>query len=111
MKKVVLGIFAAIICVAISLNIFCLIDSKKNNEIGIAESFQGEVTYYDRVVNDENNYLLKLKQDDTEISFCVLPKTSITGKTIISVGDKVRIKSKREDNNSTYREVIEAKIL
>ena len=48
-----------------------------NPENTAVENFEGRVTYYDRVVIDESNYLLKIKTSNSEISFNVLPTTEI----------------------------------
>ena len=50
-----------------------------NPENTAVENFEGRVTYYDRVVIDESNYLLKIKTSNSEISFNVLPTTEIIG--------------------------------
>lgn len=103
----------------ISLGILMLSFSacvKQNNNIEIPENstieeFEGEVTYYSKVACDPKNYILKIKNNDSIIVFCVVPTTKIVGGKTISVGDNVQIQNIKEDDNSTYREVVEIKIL
>ncbi len=115
MKKVV---FIAVLIISFGLFALnfsaCSKDNNYNFEISEnsnTEEFEGEVTYYDKVVIDDNNYLLKIKTSDSEISFNVLPTTKIVGAKTISIGDNIHIKDIKEDDNSTYREAIEIEIL
>lgn len=115
MKKIYIRIFLFLLGVLCLLNFFACGKEERydtdNEENSFIEEFTGEVTYYDKVVIDEKNHLLIIRTGDTEIPFNVLPATEIIGKETISVGDTVRIKDKREDNNSTYREAIKVEIL